>query len=148
MSTFTAEEALTMAAEIASGIFTSKARRWLAQGMNVWTRNDGEVRLERCLKLACASKRLALARRDSAILRAAQYVEGKSAWAKAVNLRAALAEFQQKIWPAWSARYQDSAPDPETTSRLNFELFEILKSGAEIPKTTEGFYGIVKRGDY
>jgi hypothetical protein len=112
------------AARLAAGQADPDALLWLQQGLAEWIREDGAMRLERCLRLPTTPARLRLLQRDFWLFEAARALECASSWHGAVQLAGELATFISRgPWRIW--RNQPAPPDE--ASKLRRALFHVAR---------------------
>jgi hypothetical protein len=110
----------TLAERAAAGDRSDDVFTWLTGGLQAWLRADGEVSLERCLRLPRSRDAQRRARRDRALRRAAQLVPRLTARATYIALETEWGRFV--CGPLWAAWRDDDEP-PAGTSELHRLLF-------------------------
>lgn len=112
----------------------------LRDGLRLWVLADGELPLERCLRLPPTPRKLRQAVRD-AHLRAAAAALGAPTWQTADALRDRVEVFLGRRWPAWF----DLAGPPVHADRVDAELWHAARAaGGALPTSTPTLFRLLR----
>lgn len=109
--------------QVRSGRISSEALDWLAEGFATFDRADGQLPMERCLRLPTQAQRQRQ-QRDYWVCEAARLIGGDSAKSTAARVGSDLDAFMRGTWREWRAL----ADPPYGTSELRCVLFRLAKS--------------------
>ena len=117
---------LRVATLVAAGEFNNDVREWLTARFAAWLNAQGEVPLERCLRLPSTAAKLRQALRDLWLSRlSAAMTAESSTWLRSVRISTELQSFLQRgPWLQWRHR---TDPPPETDS-FRAALFYVARA--------------------
>lgn len=124
-------------AELLAGQPSPEALAWLSAGLRRWLLDDGDMPLNRHLRLGTAAKaRQTL--RDALLRDAAEHLDG-GLTRRAERLAALCTDFEARIWPIW----KDLPEPPERAGPVLARLWEAKRYGADISLTVRRIFSII-----